>query len=140
VIVPSAVTLPVNLSKGAAIDNLQSFSVTCSVMPISEDSQCAVTSQAPLRSGQRLLPGFPALPAGAGSDELPHAAHRTRIVSELRSITLGLPRSSVAYGLLRDRFHRLLGSAGEDFDDDHGYVVVAAAIIRGFDQRVERAF
>ena len=88
VMVPSAVTLPLNASNGAAIDNWQAFSVTCSVLPIKEGSQCALTSHAPLRFGQPLLPALPGLPAPpepAESDELPHAAHKLQIATELPS-------------------------------------------------------
>jgi len=46
---------------------------------------------------------------------------------------------SAGRGLLRDRLDGFLRGSGQDFDDDYRHVVFAAAIIGGFDQRVQRA-
>jgi hypothetical protein len=91
VILPVSLTLPLKPLKGAANDSAQAVSVTVKLMPTSEESQCAVTFQVPLRSGQPALaaPALPPLPASAPEppDELElqapksrTAAHRARSI------------------------------------------------------------
>ena len=67
---PSAVTLPLKPSNGAANESAQSVSVTVKLMPTREASQCAVTFQAPLRFGQPALPVLPPFAVAEPSVEL----------------------------------------------------------------------
>ncbi|MEI9937758.1 MAG: hypothetical protein WDO69_11115 [Pseudomonadota bacterium] len=77
VIFPSALTLPLNASKGAETASAHAFSVTCKLMPMNDESQWSAMFHSPLTSGQLLLPELPAvLSAPDGSEELElHAAH-----------------------------------------------------------------
>jgi len=69
VIRSSALTLPVNWSKGAANESTQSFSVTLTLNPTSDDSQCSLTFQVPLTSGHASPPA-PAAPDSLLRSEL----------------------------------------------------------------------
>jgi hypothetical protein len=51
-IFPSVVTLPMKPLNGAANDSEQAFSVTMTLCPTSDESQCAVIFHAPDTSGQ----------------------------------------------------------------------------------------
>jgi hypothetical protein len=77
VILSSLVALPMNWSNGAAKLSAQAFSVTFKVSPTSEASQCWVTFQLPLRSGQLGAPELPP-PAGAGESLSEPQAGRPR--------------------------------------------------------------
>ena len=97
VILPAVSTLPMKASNGASKDSAHSVSVTLKVEPTSDGSQCAVTFQSPLTSGQLALPPLPASPWAPGeSEELePHALHSTTTTNRLRIIPRGYRRASL---------------------------------------------